>query len=91
MRLLAVFLRYGRTDGVESQLPIATYKDVGARMRLSSSTIRVLVNDHLRLIQNGKDPVCNRTDREIKLEAQKLKMEINTFANEIICSSDKLE
>ena len=73
MGLLAVFLRYGRTNGVENQQPIATFKDVGAKMRLSSSSVRVLVQDHLRLIENGKDPTCSMTERENKIEANKTK------------------
>lgn len=51
--LLAVFFRYGRTDGVEGHQPIATYKYVAAKMRLTISSVRAVVYDHMRLIENG--------------------------------------
>jgi len=40
-------------------------------MRLSSSSVRVLVQVHLRLIKNGKDPICSMTEREIEIEVNK--------------------
>lgn len=68
-----MFLRYGRTERVENQQPIATFKDVGVKMRLRSSSVRLMVNDHLRLIENGEDPTCSMTEREINIEANKTK------------------